>query len=121
MPPSVSGFWQPKILVAGWRGKTLSSTGTYTSPLWSNMALSPLSTDWLARLILSSRIQSPRSMAAKKGPETQLNWPGAPPSTGRSEPNRSLMSVWSLRLILTMVTPTLAAMAQPGRSCQYRG
>jgi hypothetical protein len=76
---------------------------------WSRHALRPSSTDWLARFSSSNRIQSPRLRACRNGPSRQANSPVWPPSTGRSDPNRSEMSVCSDRLIRTTRCPVACA------------
>ena len=100
----------------------LFSSGMYTSPRWSRQALSPSNTDWVAKFNSSSRIHLPVLRAERKGPSCQANlamssppWTSSPAlsplPTGKSDPKRSLISVWSERLIRMSWFPVNAANA----------
>lgn len=108
-PPWWSGFWQANRWVSVLTWNDRFNSGTNTSPLWSSTALSPSNTDWEAKFIYgrrqrlsaalffvtltsSSRIQCPSFSALKKGPSLHENLIPLVPSTGRSEPNKSLIS-----------------------------
>ena len=58
----------------------------------------PSSTDCDARFISSRSTQSPFFMALRNGASRQAKVPAEPPSTGTSDPNRSIRSVCSERL-----------------------
>lgn len=50
-------------------------------------------------------------IACKKAPSDHPKWPPPSPETGKSEPNRSIMSVCSLRLMRTTLWPVRAPSA----------
>eukprot|EP01136_Pigoraptor_vietnamica_P011881 Opistho-1_new@51227 len=110
-PPCCVGFWHANTRNDAPHSNVLSSSGMYTVPLWSRHALRPSRTLCWARLSSSKSTHTPARIARRNGPSRHANSPPLPPSTGRSEPKRSMTSVWSLRLMRTMGYPAAAASA----------
>eukprot|EP00962_Isochrysis_galbana_P005086 scaffold1394_cov109-Isochrysis_galbana.AAC.29 len=110
-PPCCNGFWQPKTRKLGGHSNEAASSGMKTVARWSRHALSPSSTACGAKLSSSRITQAPARSAAKKAPSCQAYVPAGAPSTGRSEPSRSIRSVCSDRLMRTTGWPHAAPSA----------
>ena len=118
-PPSSSGFWHAKIWKDGGHWNSLSISGMYTVARWSRQLFRPSSTCCEARFSSSSRIHAPLLIPLSSTPSLQRNCTAlpfsscvcSPAGTGRSEPNRSAMSVCSERLMRTMGCPITCAIA----------
>ncbi|KAB8242217.1 hypothetical protein BDV35DRAFT_384258 [Aspergillus flavus] len=62
--------------------------------------------------MIQTRIQTLKNgLGCQKGASRQVNWPTSPPSTGTSEPKRSVRSVCSERLIRVRGFPSALARA----------
>ena len=116
-PPWLYGFCAANTRNDGGHSKDRSISGMYTTPRWSKHAFRPSSTDWDARLSSSSNTQSPARNASKNTPSHHRNWgPSAAPLasgalTGKSDPNKSAMSVCSDKLMRTRRCPDALANA----------